>query len=220
MFQTWILRNQIVFAGKRPFIKEWLSHTSILVESDVLNRGNLPPSPMAKSGGWRPPPQGWVKANFDVAVRDNLVVFAALFCDDSKIIYAATEKANAMPPLQAEACAALFTIRMARDLYLNNVIFEGDSLLVCDALADQSVIPDWDIESLILEGRELLVSHFSFHFCQHIPRLDNSAVHNLAHWAASCNFFGFVLIDELPDAVLKDTHHFEQSVCTPCSWFE
>ena len=152
---------------------------------------------------WKPPPPGWFKVNFDVAVRQDFSVLAVVVRNGYKVVHVATELKGAMAPLLAESCAAVFAIKQAQSLGCSQVIFEGDSSIVCEAFAPTPSDPDWAIEHVLLEGHELLENVFLFWSFNWVLRNANVCAHNLAQWAAFSFVFGTVPVEDLPRFVLE-----------------
>ena len=92
--------------------------------------------------------QEWIKVNFDAAVKENASFASVVACSqDGNIIQAWTEKFPPGSPLWAEANAALLTIKSCTELNFNHVIFEGDALMVIDAINNKSCDELWEISS-------------------------------------------------------------------------
>ena len=109
--------------------------------------------------GWTPPTLGWFKINFDVAIRNHATAQVVILRDDkANTIHARTWLEAPMEPIIAKAKAAIIAISEAANLGSKNVIFKGDALLVWNPRSDWDCIPNWVIESSILQGRRLLKS--------------------------------------------------------------
>jgi len=70
------------------------------------------------SSSWKPPPPpplGWIKYNFDSAVKPDKVVLAVVYRDSNgSIIAAQTQEECPGEPIWAESKAALLVARLAR----------------------------------------------------------------------------------------------------------
>lgn len=86
---------------------------------------------------WRPPPDNVWKINFDVAVR-NSYSFVAAVCRniEGTILFAWIKSLPPSQPLVGKARATLFAVQEVCFLQFENIIFEGDSKTVIDALLD------------------------------------------------------------------------------------
>jgi hypothetical protein len=77
------------------------------------------------------PRSGFLKGNFNVTIRDNFDVAAAVISNsDGKIILAVTQKLSNIDVLIGEASAALLITRLAASVGIENFLLEGDDLLV------------------------------------------------------------------------------------------
>ena len=94
---------------------------------------------------WIAPAAGWIKGNFDVAVRGSFVVAAAAVLSDENgaIVAAATQRLNCTDALQGEALVALLTSRLAASIGCNFFSLEGDALLVALAINNPSLFSSW-----------------------------------------------------------------------------
>jgi hypothetical protein len=99
---------------------------------------------------WTAPAAGWIKGNFDVAVRGSYVVAAAVLSDEKgAMVGAATQRLYCSDALQGEALAALLTARLATSFGCNFFSLEGDALLVVLASNNPSIFSSWTFANCI-----------------------------------------------------------------------
>ncbi|GLT71435.1 hypothetical protein SLA2020_434520 [Shorea laevis] len=84
---------------------------------------------------WNPPPIGFIKFNFDVAVRRDFMVAAATVSDhDGSLLWATAKKIPLMDINAGETQAALLAVETATKFYPSSkLILEGDSLMTITA---------------------------------------------------------------------------------------
>ena len=86
-------------------------------------------SPLATK--WIPPPLGWVKINFDVAIIRHLSMVVAVGRNDlGEVLFAHTSLFPPSLPLQEEINNALLALNLFALHNLSYVQFEGDSKVV------------------------------------------------------------------------------------------
>ncbi|KAB1225900.1 hypothetical protein CJ030_MR1G006387 [Morella rubra] len=105
---------------------------------------------------------GWFKINTNVAVRD-IGSYTAMSCRDSSssLCWIYTERFNAVNPLLGEAIAILTAMEQASQKGWIKVIFECDSLLLCNAVNAINSSSLWMIEDVVLNIQDFL-SRFPF----------------------------------------------------------
>jgi hypothetical protein len=141
---------------------------------------------------WLPPAAGWVKGNFDVAVKDSFSVAAAVISDDrGNIVGAATQKLHCTDALQGEALAALLTSRLAASLGYKLLALEGDALLVVLAINCPALFSSWTFSNCIADISLVLSSFQSWNTLK-VSRSANFRAHALGKWAASHFVFGSI----------------------------
>ena len=131
MDNIWLARNKLVHKGSSPnpqailkLIKNLVSHhiAAWKSNSDYVD-------------DWSPPPRGFLKANFDVAIRPNFVVAAAILRDhQEEIIAAHSQRLPYMDANQGEARAASLAVQLASSYGFPPLILEGDSLVTILAI--------------------------------------------------------------------------------------
>lgn len=99
---------------------------------------------------WIPPPLGFFKVNFDVAIRPNFAVAAATLRDHNGNFLAVNSlKLPHMDVNLGEAHAALLAIRLATAHGCSPLLIEGDSLLTTLAIKDPHLFLDWNSAPVI-----------------------------------------------------------------------
>jgi hypothetical protein len=84
----WFSRNKLIHEAIQPDVPKIMQQLKITHNYHILAW-----QASTLSSFWSPPQQGCVKGNFDVVVRGNFVVAAAVLSDHSgEIIYARTQK--------------------------------------------------------------------------------------------------------------------------------
>lgn len=79
---------------------------------------------------WSPSPEGFLRANFDVAIQSNYSVSAVVASDDKgKVLAVYTLKLASTEVLEGESAAALLATRLASSIYSMPLVLEGDSLI-------------------------------------------------------------------------------------------
>ncbi|KAB1213708.1 hypothetical protein CJ030_MR5G004851 [Morella rubra] len=111
---------------------------------------------------------------------------AACVCCDflGTVIHTETKKLATVDPLVGEAEAMLSGVQVACLAVWSDVLFEGDSSVVVDAVGRDLADCPWVIETIISKIKDLFVESPRFR-CSFSPRSANVAAHSLAQWAAS-----------------------------------
>ena len=99
---------------------------------------------------WSPHRKGWIKCNFDVVIKENKVVLAAVDSDDSWSILKAWVKEESVGSSEwAEAKATLFAVTFARLSGFRWLVLEGDNLTVINALKSIEAQIPWAIRPMV-----------------------------------------------------------------------
>ena len=135
MYQTWILRNKVLY-DRGEVISSCSAQVNQLASKHLQSQSHLNKQDLSKVILWKATPSGWIKANVDVAMHDGFSVQAGFFGDEfSNGVHACSRKDICSFPLISEAKAMLLAIKEAHSMGFQNMIFEGDSLIVCSALS-------------------------------------------------------------------------------------
>ena len=130
------------------------------------------------------PPNGWYKVNVDGAVfsKHKWSGIGVIARDDQGLVATMSKKLELpLKPLEIEAKALEQAAIFAKDISLQKVIFESDSLLVCSAIRGESN-PSLAIANIIAGTihHMRMLSHFE---TRHTRREGNMAAHGLAKYA-------------------------------------
>ncbi|KAK9984138.1 hypothetical protein SO802_033663 [Lithocarpus litseifolius] len=185
----WNNRNSVRFRGKCKNGKTIEGEARKYVEEFrgvcLPERQEAQPAPCFNQ--WTPPPQGMYKVNVDAAVfkEQRCCGIGVVIRNDKGQMMGALCKKITLPwgVLEAEAKAAKTGILLAWDLGLKDIVVEGDSQLVMNALKG-SVIPTLAIQKIV-EGSQGCLSHFKSWRIAHVRRNNNGAAHLLARNALS-----------------------------------
>jgi hypothetical protein len=161
---------------------------------------------------WQPPPIGWLKFNFDAAIRHDKVT-AATCCqtDSGDLFFACSKILPVGDSLWGEAQAALLAISSAQDMGCKYALFEGDALSIVEAFSRKSEDTDWNIRGIIDDAKSLLLSFTAWDFV-HINREANYFVHNLVSWACASDFDGPISISFIPNLLFVSGDDLDPSV--------
>nr|POF03737.1 putative ribonuclease h protein [Quercus suber] len=195
-WSLWSNRNSVRHGSPKKTpeaIVQWASHylqdfAAATVSSSVI----LEPVSVT----WSPPPPFVLKINVDGALDKSRCSagIGVVIRDEAGCIVAAMGKQCHVPlgPLEVEAKAFETGLQLAWDLGLQNVILEGDSLVMVRALCGQSAPPS-SVDSLCL-GIQMISSEFHSVNVSHVRRQGNRLAHSLAKFALnlddSCVWIG------------------------------
>ena len=147
---------------------------------------------------WKPPDSGVYKINFDGALflEQRCAGLGVVVRDSAGLVMAALSQKVRLPGSAdvVEALAARRAICFAQELSLHNVVIEGDSLKVIEAIIDTR--PVQTLYGHIIDEIRLLSSSFICNF-MHVNRKGNKLAHALARRAVLSADID-VWIEELP----------------------
>ncbi|XP_050278121.1 uncharacterized protein LOC126719630 [Quercus robur] len=128
---------------------------------------------------WTPPREGWFKINVNGAIfsKQKSVRIGVLITDELGGVEAALSKKVAAPlgAVDVEAKALKAGLMFARDVGLQNVVLEGDSLVLINALRGTSS-PLASIEPIVMGVMDLCREFRSIAF-SHVRRQGNKPAH-------------------------------------------
>ncbi|XP_059440565.1 uncharacterized protein LOC132173020 [Corylus avellana] len=172
---VWRCRNLLIHEGVQPIPSKVFFEVS-----SSFNKHLSAWSEMALPSLWIPPAAGWIKGNFDVAVKGSFAVAAAVLSDEKgAIVGAATQRLNCPDALQGEALAALLTTRLAASFGCNFLSLEGDALLVVLAINNPSLFSSWIFANCISDISVVLAPFQSWNALK-VSRSANFRAHALA----------------------------------------
>lgn len=185
----WSNRNDVKHGGVRKnpeALVQWVTH--YLMEYTAATE-MVSPVTEDVSVQWNPPPPAMLKINVDGAIskRQNRVGVGSVIRDEAGRLVAAMSRSISTPlgPLEVEAKAFEAGLQLARDLGYQDVILEGDSLILVRALCGLSSPPS-TIDSLVV-GLQYMCSEFRMVYVSHVRKQGNKPAHILAKYALSLN---------------------------------
>ena len=132
------------------------------------------------SPSWKPPPLGWIKCNFDAAVKPDKVVLTMVCRDSNGSIIAAQSQEECLgESLWAESKVALLATSLACKEGFARVVLEGDAQSVIKAIINPSTTPHWSINAIIEDTRVILNSFVCWN-ASFVFRDSNFVTHSLA----------------------------------------
>jgi hypothetical protein len=188
MDQIWLARNKLIHDSIQPAPLTVLK----LIKITTLNHLSAWNSSDLASSDWVPPPLGYLKVNFDVAIRPNFAVAASTLRDhEGNFLAVNSLKLPPMEVAMGEAHAALLASRIAVSFGCSRLIIEGDSLLTILAVKDPHLFLDWNSAPIISDIQLNLLSIPDWKAVK-ISRCANIGAHLVARWAASHLVFGSI----------------------------
>ena len=189
----WFNRNEIRFGGARKAGKDmvrWATH--YLEEYWAANESEgSAPVVLERSVSWLLPWTNWFKINVDGAMFASLkaVGLGVIIRDDRGRVEAAMSRKVMAPlgALEAEAKAFEAGLLLARDIGIQDVILEGDSLVIYNALCEVSLPPS-SIASIMVGMLDLCKTFMRIEF-SHVKRKGNRLAHLLAKYVVGIDDF-------------------------------
>jgi hypothetical protein len=140
MDNIWLARNKLMHKGTKLDPKSVLK----LINNSVSHHIAAWKSNTDCVDDWSPPPMGYLKANFDVAIRPQFAVAAAILRDhNGEILAACSQRLPHMDSNQGEAKAALLAVQLAFNSGPLPLILEGDSLITILAINFPHLTTSW-----------------------------------------------------------------------------
>ena len=137
---------------------------------------------------WRNPPNGIFKVNWDAALlKDQSGIGVGVIIRDEygSVIAALSRTVDArMDLMTAEATAALHAVELCRDVGVQDLFLEGDSLTVVKAIASRGQTNHYFGQ--IIEDILLVLSSRRLWSVSHLKREANGVAHGLAKEATRC----------------------------------
>ena len=203
----WGNRNEVWNGGKKKSGCELVQWTSRYLKEYYTALFRLATDTEVIVARWAPPPLDRYKINVDRAVFKALKAagIGVLICDcHGQVIVALSKKINApLGPLETEAKAVEAGLQFARDIGIQDCIFEGDSLTVFNAICGNNSPPSSVVA--VVSGIKTLSSYLRRVDFSHVRRQCNTPVHLLAkHVKGIVDFIAW--LEENPCFI-------EQSLC-------
>lgn len=160
----WHNRNVTRHSGKRRNGKKLVSWVAQHIEEyKEANEGMESTATMAEvTGTWIPPPENVFKVNVDAAdfkSQKTMGVGVIIRDDKGRLEAAMSKKINApLGAMETEAIAHEAGLVFAKDIGIHNLIIEGDSLIIHNALCETSNLPS--SVAAIIQGMQELCKEF------------------------------------------------------------
>lgn len=191
----WFTRNKLTHEGKKPNVRQAIRTIHNRYSAD-LTAGT--PNGQIRSLSWVPLSVGEFKINFDVAIKENWMYAAAIYCDhQGRIQKIRLHNWLGSSPLKGEARVARLAVALVEDFADSILQLEGDAQGLVQQITDCSLTPDWLIEGEVHTLRNLLRDHCRWSI-QWIPREGNALAHNLAQWGSINVFQGDFYASDVP----------------------
>ncbi|XP_072080883.1 uncharacterized protein [Arachis hypogaea] len=136
---------------------------------------------------WKPPPLNWVKINVDAAYNKSTgsgAISAAVRDHREKLITDSAVRIKASSALAAEAMAVMNALIISKNMQMERVIIETDSLTLTQAVKSKGNIGE--IQP-ILQDINLLMENSDKCGMTWVPREGNVLAHSIANLAAANN---------------------------------
>lgn len=180
---VWMARNTIVHEGGTIEVLELIRKIRNLSVEHLQAWQQV--SGVQQPVHWQPPPLGFIKLIFDVAVHEEFAVGAAVLRNDQgNVVGAVVKKLSTTDPLEGELLAAEIGIKEAGRQGIKRLLVEGDSLLAIKAFSSYPRRESWMHFNLIADIHFGLDSFGPCSFC-FVLRDANRVAHHFARWAAA-----------------------------------
>ncbi|XP_023889006.1 uncharacterized protein LOC112001074 [Quercus suber] len=196
----WYTRNKARHGTTRQSSQEIIYKAQNMIESYQLARLAKPHHKEPADIEWTPPNFSWYKINIDAVVFavSKSVGIGVVVRDHEGSVVVALSKRMPLPlvPLEAEAKAMHEAVTFAKDVGLQDVIFETTSTILSTALNDISTAPT-SIDIIIQDTHHSLQA-FRRTQIQHVKQIGNKPAHTLAHHAKGREDFVTWIEETLP----------------------
>ena len=154
-----------------------------LLQEYINAQPNLPtPDQLPTTHQWRPSDHPRFKANYDRAVFNNINTagIGVVIRDSNATVIGALSRRIPLPQTveEVEALACRRAVQLAREIGISEVVFEGDSTIIVQALKHGQV--DQSVYGHILDDVTQKTSQFLFYEFSHVPRICNKVADLLA----------------------------------------
>ena len=207
----WENRNRVRLGQQAWGIREVCRHASNLL-NEFHDVHKMVPRLVVRSNDsrWKLPASGLYKINFDGALFEEQACtgLGVVIRDSAGLIIGALSQKIRYPGFvdMVEALAASWAVVFAKELCLQSMVVEGDSLRVIQSLIDAR--PSRTMFSHVIADIHSLASNVDCSFC-HVKRGKNILAHALAHRAvasADCDVWLEELSRDLEDIFQFDLH--------------
>ncbi|KAL5560975.1 hypothetical protein UlMin_030722 [Ulmus minor] len=162
MDNIWQVRNEVTHGATTPSFPT-ISARFLKLFSLAWSSHN--PALAIHSSVWLPPPDGWMKINFDAAASSSSAKVGAVARDhEGSILCSRTLLLPPFSPLFAEAKACLLAVLLAKDHGWRFCIFEGNAKMVIDACCSSNSCP-WEIRPIVRDILDLAYLFIAWDFC-------------------------------------------------------
>ncbi|XP_050285738.1 uncharacterized protein LOC126725206 [Quercus robur] len=203
----WKNRNLLKFEGRGKAAKVLVKEVELLVEEFRSGNTKEKLPVVVRTQAWRPPREGWYKANVDGAVfkeTNSCGVGVVIRNDQGQIMGAMSKRLNLpLGAVEVEAKAFEEGLRLAGDLGLNQVILEGDAQSITNALMGKSLPPS-SIQRLIA-GASRWKQWVQVWSASYVRRDGNGAAHVMAQNAKSISDC-VVWVEDTPPMIQCQVH--------------
>ena len=204
----WGNRNEVRNGGKKKTGCELVQWTSRYLKEYYAALFRPATDREVKVARWAPPPPGRYKINVDGAVfkAQKAAGIGVLIRDcQGQVIAAMSKKIKApLGPLETKAKAVEAGLQFARDIGIQDCIFEGDSLTVFNAICGNSLPPS--SVAAVLSGIKTLSCQLRRVDFSHVRRQCNTPAHLLAQHAKDIVDF-IAWLEENPCFIEQSLHH-------------
>ena len=187
----WFRRNKTRLGAPQQSCREIIHKARTMLEDVRLAHLRIPQHKDAADIRWTPPDFPKYKVNTDVAVFSNTkaVGIGVVVPDHEGAVIAALSKRLSLPlgPLEAEAKAVDEAVSFARDIGLQDIIFETGSTIINNALTG-TTIASVSIDNIVTNILHKL-QDFRRSELMHVRRQGNKPAHTLARHAEGIDKF-------------------------------
>ncbi|XP_031121223.1 uncharacterized protein LOC116024469 [Ipomoea triloba] len=145
---------------------------------------------VASHAVWHPPPEGWVKCNVDVSLRESSMGYGAVLRNHQGQFVAALSGRLFCDrdPYLAESIAVKEALTWLKDRGTENVILETDCLNFCNNF--NSARRDFSYVGLIIKQCRVIARDIGITLVRHVNRSANQVAHELARATGSFSVLG------------------------------
>jgi ribonuclease HI len=203
----WKRRNGVMhgeqFKHPGEVVRQATGHLNDFRNANMKQGEGMESSPSTKAK-WEAPVLDFYKANWDVAISqaENIVGIGVIIRDgQGNVIAALSQQVKSMhDPVTTEAIAARRAVEFCIEVGVQEVIFEGDSMLVVKAIQDSQ--PNWFPYGQIIDDIKWVMGSLRRWKIRHVKRDANKAAHELSRFATR-NSDPYVWLEEPPNCILN-----------------